>query len=245
MGRYVTSAEIVSAVPGVTAARADRAILKWEATVERITRNFFYVSSPGELEFDGNNASILHFSTPLVEVISVRTNEETVALSSDEYRAATGKAQPQDDRYNPFIELRPPRGSIYRRASGLWLKGYGQFINAKWGFVDPDPSTPGAYVTPQPIKDAVRQLCILDVRGDESGSGLRSVGLTPRRRERTDDHEVEYMEPAGNAGVTVTTTAVPRDIYDVLMLYRGPIEGAMPDNRIFEEDPTAYPILAY
>jgi hypothetical protein len=244
MGLYVTSAEVQAEGATATAARINARIAKWEALVDRITRNKFSVLEPGELIFDGNNSRILHFNLPLIEVTSVTVNEETTALTADEYRAYTGISAPQDHRHNPKIELRPVnRDSIYRKPRTIFVKGLDQKITAKWGFVDADPDNPGQYVTPQAVKDSVIQLVLLDLDGyfyQQQVGG--AVPISPLKREKTDDHEVEYMETISSKTVI---SAIPRDIYDVLMLYRGPWNIAAPDPRYYTSVIDANRIVAF
>jgi len=238
MGKYATVADVLAEnVPASTdPARIDRRINKWENIVERLTRNIFYVYEPGPLVFPGSNSKYLHFSLALVDVISVTVNEDALPLDPTEYRAYTGKQKPQDHRSNPKIELRTPTSrSIYRRTHAIFAKGYDQIIEAKWGFVEPDLSTP------QAIKDSIVKLVALDLQGyfDQVAAGTTGRPLTPVRREKTDGHEREYMETEDER---IYFSAMPRDIYDTLMLYRAPWKIAVPDPREFAEIPE---IIAY
>jgi hypothetical protein len=222
MPKYVTAAEVkAEGVPDSTStALITRRINKWEQIVEQITRNIFVKTSPGELRFDGNDSSILHFSVPLVSVSSLKINNETVALPADEYVAYTGRGLPQDDRFNPKIELRPQTQSIFRRNAGLFVMGLDQLITADWGFVEADDSTP------QMVKDAILELVILDLDGyfdKVNTGGVRPI--TAVRRERTDDHEIEYQMVENTRAVW---SFLPKHISDMLALFRAPMAVNVP-----------------
>lgn len=232
MGNYVSVADVrLEGVPdSVSNARIESRIAKWEAIVEKVTRNVFRVLTPGELIFDGSNSDILHFDIPLVEVTSVIINEEETELDSDEYRAYTGKSQPQDDRTNPKIILTGNRtNSLFRRTHGMFYKGLDQAITASWGYVDDDPDNPGSYITPPPIVQVLTELVALDLDGyfesDPSGKALSSI-----RRERTDGHELEYQIIEDTK---VIWNFIPRSIADILSLYRSPWIIDAPDNRYY------------
>lgn len=229
MGNYVTAAQVQAegAPAGTPTAIIDSRIAKWEALVEKITGNVFYVIEPGELTFDGNNSRILHFSLPLVEVTSVKINGETAALATDEYRAFTGKSVPQDDRPNPKIVLTPIRASVYRSLPGLFVKGLEQLITARWGYVEADESTP------RPIVDAMLRLVLLDL-DNYFTKGSTTSAVTPKRREKTDGHELEWMELKD---IRTTWSILPQDVAEILALYRKPWLIAAPEPQRYLVDP--------
>lgn len=235
MGVYVTAAEVTAEGATATGARIDSRILKWEKIVEEITRNVFRVIEPGELIFDGNNSDMLHFSIPLVEVTALYINNGTTVLDADEYRAYTGRQRPQDDRTNPKIELTGNRAnSLYTKTHGIFYKGMDQKLTAKWGYVDDDPSTPGAYITPAAIKASIIELVCMDLDGYFESAGAGTAGSS-LKRERTDGHEVEYQ----NVDMAAPTWAMlPRSISDVLALFRAPWKMAAPDGRRFAYNTT-------
>lgn len=228
MGNYVTEAEVRAEGATASPDRINARIEKWEAIVERVTGNFFRVLDPGALVFDGNNMGTLFFSAPLIEVTSIKINSETVATSTDQYRAFTSRTPPRDDRNNPRIELTPTGNvsPIFRSCPSTFLKGYDQVIHAKWGFVD-DDITPGTYKTPRPIKDAVIQLVILDLEGYmESGSAGGRVVAS----ETTDGHSVTYQAQTGKEWALI-----PDQVMDVLKLFRRPWKITMPDPMVLED----------
>lgn len=202
-------------------------IVKWEAIVEQLTGQFFYELEPGELIFDGNDSRLLHFNVPLVEVTSLKINDETVALEADEYRAYVGTNPIQDDRRNPKIALTPLRNSVFSTHPGIFVKGLDQLVTAKWGFVESDSSTP------EPIKAAVTKLVVLDIK-DYFESLDEPRGVTPLRREKTDGHEIEYTQIANQQQFWAM---MPNDIASVLALYRSPIKIDAPIVKRYNTDP--------
>lgn len=218
MGNYIQEADVrAESVPStIGSAIITRRIAKWEAIVEQITRNIFRVISPGELTFDGNDSDILHFNIPLVSVTSVIINEETTALPTTDYKSYTGNSPPRDDRKNPKIRLVPQRQSIFAKNRNLFIRGLDQKITATWGYVE----TGG--VTPQPIKDALVELVVLDLDGyfDRATTGGGFIAAaSPVRREKTDGHEIEYQQLVD---VKRMWTILPQTIAEILALYRAP-----------------------
>lgn len=82
------------------------------------------------------------------------------------------------------------------------------------------------------IKAALIELVIKDLEGyfDQITGQANLPILTAVRREKTDDHEIEYMD---GDKAKLLVHFMPRDIYDLLMMYRAPMKVAVPDNRIF------------
>lgn len=238
MGNYVTTADLLAegVPPGTPTAIMDARIYKWEAIVEKLTKNVFREISPGELTFDGNNSKILHFNLPLRSVTSLKINGESIALDTDEYRAFTGISLPQDDRGNPKIVLTPIRASVWRTTPGLFVKGLDQLLTAVWGYLDEDPASPGSYITPVAIKQAIIRLVILDLDSyfDQHMEGSSGKPLTAVRREKTDGHEVEFME---FEDPRLMWQMIPADIADVLWMYRGPWNIQAPEPIRFLADP--------
>ena len=233
MGNYVSIADVrLEGVPGsVSDTLLTRRIEKWEKIVEQVCGQVFYEVSPGELVFDGNNAHIMHFGLPIISVASLKINGDDLILDpAYEYRVYSGRGVPKDDRRNPKIELTPIRNSVYRAAPSMFVKGLEQKITAKWGFLEPDDSTP------RPIIDSVIQLVCLDVDGyfaKVSGGSTVSGGLLPVSKETTDGHSIEYM----TAPVKLQWKMIPADIMDVLACYRCPLRGAIPEDQRWWYDP--------
>lgn len=211
MGVYVTVAEVKAEGATADDAMIERRILKWEGLVERLTRNVFRQLSPGELTFDGNNMKVMFFNLALIEVTSVKINGATEAASPSSYRAFTGKAKPQDHRGNPRIELLDRESSIFTRSyDGTFRKGLDQKITAKWGFVEPDGSTP------KPVKEAIIQLVIADL--SNYAQQIQDNRGMFRQSETTDDHSVSW-----DTGSGISWAYIPREIRDMLAPYRAPM----------------------
>lgn len=227
MGNYATVSDVRGEGVGseYTDTRINSRIDKWEQIIEQLTGQIFYVSSPGELVFDGNDATLMHFNIPIVTLNSIKVNGGSVALASDEFRAFTGRAQPQDDRRNPKIQLTPVRSSIYRDISAVFIKGLDQLIDADWGFVEDDGL--GGYRAPLPIKHAIIELVTLDLQDyfTKSTTGGTALPLTSVRRERTDGHEIEYQQVTD---ARVVWSMLPSGIVDTLALYRRPMRMKSP-----------------
>lgn len=190
--------------------------------VEKITRNLFY-ETEGTFIFDGNNSYLLHLPLALIEVTSLTINNESSALGSSDFRAYTGRALPQDDRYNPKVELRRTQeASIFTSfKSRKFLKGYDQTIVGKFGFLEPDGSTPAT------INECVIAIVMMTWQTlfarfgyDSGGGGGPGPMIGPLKRERTDDHEVEWWQ--GNTGNTDSGMIVPQYIHGRLREFRGP-----------------------
>lgn len=240
MGNYATYDDVKKEGSTAPEARVNARIAKWEAIVEQLLGQVFYLVSPGELIFDGNNSRILHFNLPLVSVTSLKVNGETTALDAENYRAYTGYQPPQDDRRNPKIILHPQRASIYTPARQMFVKGLNQAITATWGYLDDDGA--GGRQTPIPIKEAIIQLVMLDLDDyftqASEGSGISGgeAGGGELRVERTDGHEIQYQETAPRQKVWAM---IPSHIAEVLMIYRRPFRVAAPELIRFSSDPSA------
>lgn len=223
MGNYITIADIKpEGLPdGTDTNLVNRRIDKWERILEQMTRQVFRVVEPGELIFDGSNMRYLHLPMPIVQVTSLKINDMTTALDSSLYRAYTGISLPQDDRRNPKLELLPNNNSFFMQTlPGVFVKGLQQKITAKWGFVDPG-SVLGTYVTPQPIKDVLVQLVLLDLDNyfDRLMADHGKVASSPVYREITDGHTIEY---ANQGTYRSMWTMIPNELADIIAFYRAP-----------------------
>lgn len=224
--RYATIAELrAEGLPGsatlpVTDAQCLILLERASQLVEQLTRNFFYART-GQFVFDGTNSYLLHLPNPIISVSAVYLNNDSVALDPAYYRAATGREAPNDDRYNPKIDLR--RRDVPSIYSGFgperFLRGYNQTVEGSFGFLEPDGTVPA------PIKESVIVIVMLTSKslyetfGSSSGGG-GGAPLGPFKRERTDDHEIEYWQP-DTAG-TQQGLIVPQYVNGRLKLYRAP-----------------------
>lgn len=192
--------------------------------VERLTRNLFYKVS-GTFVFDGNNSYLLHLPIAIVEVDSLTINNETTPLASTDYRAYNGSLLPQDNRYNPKIELRrSAESSIFTGfKTRRFLKGYDQTIVGSFGYLDSDGKTPTV------INECVIAIVMTTWRSlyerfgiNDGGGGGPGPMSGPLKREKTDDHEVEWWQ--GDTGNVEQGLVVPQYIHGRLKFYRGPSE---------------------
>ena len=228
MGNYVTAAEVkTEGVPdGISDNRINLRIVKWEEIVEMITGQVFREITPGELTFDGNNSYILHFNLPLIEVINLKVNSGDTALDDTEFTAFVGRQKPQDDRRNPKIKLKNVRESVYDTLRvAKFLKGYDQKLEAKWGFLDENDETPPG------LKAAIIELVLYDLF-DYFDQQSQATILSAMKREKTDDHEIEY-QPVEKA--KALWSFIPQDIQDVLALYRRPWKISAPQRIVYPE----------
>jgi hypothetical protein len=228
MGNYVTATEVrAEGVPtGISDVRINARIVKWEEIVEMITGQVFREITPGELTFDGNNSHILHFNLPLITINSVKVNSGDTALETTEFTAFTGRQKPQDDRRNPKIKLKNVRESVYQSLRvSKFLKGYDQKVDATWGFLDENGNAPAG------LKAAVIELVLFDLFDYFDQQSNASI-LSAMKREKTDDHEIEY-QPVEDA--KALWSFIPKDIQDMLALYRRPWKISAPQRIIYPE----------
>lgn len=226
--RYATLQQLRNeGLPGdastdVTNAQAIVLLDRASELVERLTRNLFYEVS-GTFIFDGNNSYLLHLPLAIIDVTSLTINNESSALQTTDYRAYKGRILPQDDRYNPKIELRrSTTPSIFTGYEARkFLKGYDQTVVGKFGFLDSDGDTPSV------VNECVIAICMTTWKSlferfgayDGGGGGPGPMG-GPLKREMTDDHEVEWWQ--GDTGNVEQGLVVPQYIHGRLKLYRGP-----------------------
>lgn len=216
-GFYVLIQDVRDA--GITVTQASDAVVLaainlWEQYVERWTRNFFRQVNT-VVTFDGNNSRMLFMPIPMIAVNSLKVNSGAAALPATQFVAHIGRQAPKDDRWNPRIELRALT-SLTHTASGVFRKGLDQVVDGAWGFLESDGSTPQAIIR------AVLKLVVEDIRSGGAGGGTAS-GII--KREKTDDHEVEYSEAGGSAA----RFTLPRDVVDLLAPYRAPFAIAAPE----------------
>jgi len=219
---YATLAEVRSA--GLSASDASDAevqelLLYANQLVEKITKQFF-IEKTGSVTFDGTNSRMLHLPFPVHTVTALYLNENTTALDSSYYTVHDKRSGSDiiDDRKNPKIVLNNNgQDSIYTKLDNRhFYKGYDQTIAGTWGYVEQDGSTPVA------INRIVISIVMLNYKSlfDTYGSGL--VTMEPPtgavRRERTDDHEIEfYQSPQHTKGYIL-----PLNLQNMLMQYRAP-----------------------
>jgi hypothetical protein len=226
--RYATLTQLrTEGLPGdattdVTDAQALILLERASELVEKITGNIFYEVT-GTYTFDGNNSYLLHLPLAILEVTSLKINNETTALETTDYRVYNNRSKPQDNRYNPKIELRRSTApTIYTGyQSRKFLKGYDQVIEGSFGFLEPDGSVPPT------INECVMAIVMTTWQdlftrfgANSGGGGGPGPMMGPLKRERTDDHEVEWWQT--DTGATEQGMIVPQYVHGRLKLFRAP-----------------------
>lgn len=235
-GNYATMQAVrdAGAPSSATDAFIKARIDKWEKLVEELTGNLFIATSPGELRFDGNNSPTLFFNIPLIAVTSLKINGSDVAADSDYYIVHNGITKIKDDRKNPRLELAGGGSSIFDPVSGLkFSRGMSQLLTASWGYLESDGV--GGTRCPLLITEAVVALVIYDFesywRQYSTEQGARAPA-GPVKSERTDGHAVTY---AGYDGLRLRWSMLPRDIAEVLSMFRAAPTIEAPTFRVTEE----------
>lgn len=216
MGNYVTAQDILmESIPEDTPpSRIERRIAKWESIVERVTGNVFYVLSPGELTFYGDDTRIMFFNTPIVAVTSLKINGQATELPTTQYRVFNGKSKPQDHRKNPKIQLIGAGGtSVFTGSSKVFSEGLEQKITATWGYVESDLSTPAA------IKESVIELVVRDLQGYQEKQESGGKPVTHVIRRAVDQSSIQHGEVDE---IKLLWHMIPTDIASTLMLFRAP-----------------------
>lgn len=199
--------------------KAEELLLLANQLVEKITKQFF-IEKTGSIAFDGNNTRLLHLPFPVHTVTSLYLNENDTALDSSYYTVydKRGGSDIIDHRKNPKVVLNNNgRDSIYTKLDNRhFYKGYDTTITGTWGYVESDGSVPIS------IKRAVISIVMVHSKDlfDLYSAGQMSMepatgGL---RRERTDDHEMEYYQSPQHTKNYI----LPLSIQNVLMQYRAP-----------------------
>jgi hypothetical protein len=189
--------------------------------VESLTGNFFEERS-GTFIFDGSNSHLMLVPHPIVSVTSLTINNDETALEDTEYRVYDGNQMPRDDRFNPKIELRRNETpSIFTGGvtQSVFKRGYDQTIEGSFGFLEPDGTVP-AVINECVIAIVMTTWQDLFTRFSSTYRGGGSLS-GPLKREKVDDHELEFWQP--NTGGTDTGLVVPDYIHTRLKLYRAPL----------------------
>jgi hypothetical protein len=191
--------------------------------VEAETNNNIFYEVSGTYIFDGNNSYLLHLPIAVIEVTSLKINNETTELPTTDYRVYNGKVPPQDHRKNPKIELRRSAApTIYTRSrSRSFLKGYDQTVVGKFGYVEENGDPPAI------INECVIAIVMMTHKTlyerfgfDTGGGGGPGPMAGPLKREITDDHEVEWWQP--DTGNTEQNMVVPQYVHGRLKHFRAP-----------------------
>lgn len=172
--------------------------------------------SSNPVKYDGNNTRMIHFPVPIIEITSLKLNNETTALSSNAYQVFNGRSLP-DDRRNPKVMLMEnTQDTIYTsgRTHRFFLKDYFTLIEGTFGFVEEDGSTPEA------IQWATARLVALNMLADQDPTSTNQT----KKREKTDLHEVEYDTSSSTPADSIQTKMTGDNSVDkILMMYKAPI----------------------
>lgn len=223
--RYATVANLYDeGLPQSLVKPAQAKILLERASqlVEQITGNIFYRSA-GTFVFDGNNSYLLQLPIPVLTVTNLYINNDTVALETTEYRVYNGRAKPNDDRWNPKIELRRNvQPSIFTGGASqqFFKKGFDQTIEGEFGFLESDDTVP-AQINECVIAIVMMTFQSLYERFANTEGGGPGPLPGPLKREKTDFHEKEWWQ--SSQGLTDIDMIVPQYVHGRLKLYRRPI----------------------
>lgn len=175
-----------------------------------------------KLKFEGSNTHILHFSVPIIEIISLAINEEDTVMPVEDYRVFNSRTLP-DDRRNPRIKLISDSLNIYRTTMGSRSGRFGkfrwQFIEGSFGFLEPDGSTPEG-IKWATVRLVMKQLTT-DLESDATAAG-------EVKREKVDMHEIEYFQSSdgsdsssGSSGSGAMTG--DEEVDKILKMYKAPL----------------------
>jgi len=209
----------------------DTLVAKWlieaQDMVDRVSRNFFEEIS-GTFIFDGTNSHLLHLPLPIIEVTTLKVNNETTALDTDLFRVFNGRTALQDDRQNPKIELRKKSllsaipTTFPLSSNTVFRKGWDQEITGKWGYTEEDGSVP-VLIT----RCTVAIVMTMAEQLFSKYNGAKVQGIGPVIREKTDGHELQFGSNIRDMGSYV----LPVDIENKLMLFRRPTKIRIPTVR--------------
>ncbi len=225
---YITVAQVRT--EGVTVAEAaDSVVLAkialYTQLVDRLTRQWFNRRDV-VITAEGKNSNLFQLDIPIIEVDLLRINHHLPSTAGELidpslFTAFNSRTKHSDDRRNPRIKMLANRGSIFGNFGRTFRRGLLTDITGKFGFIEPDGTTPLA------IQEAMLRLVIRNIKNPILGSvsGSESGGAVgPRRREKTDLHEIEFFESAANKKASTTNTATgDAEVDRILALYKGPI----------------------
>ena len=189
--------------------------------IDEHTGQFFNKRS-GVFEIEGNNAPIMHFPVPIIEIDELIINsldQELLEGEDKDFVAFKGRAMPQDDRRNPRIKLNVGRGreSIFVGVTNrIFAKNTLTRITGSFGFLEPDGSTPRL------IKRAVKILAIGKINQPiTKTAGTGDVG--PVKKIKVDLHEKEFFEPTSNKEVGSQVLSGSEEVDLIIAKFRTPI----------------------
>lgn len=196
----------------------------WSAQIDTWTGQWFNAREV-EATVEGRNSNILLLGIPIIDITQIRINHHLPDHAGDLYtsfeRFQIFKSRDYpDDRRNPRIKLVSNRYSIYSSYGRAFMRALYTTIDGIFGFIEKDGSTP------LPIHRACLKLTMKDLKNsllDEVSSG-EGGSLGPKKREKTDIHEIEYFESTNStiAKDSGTITGDP-EVDRIISYYRKPI----------------------
>lgn len=196
--------------------RALSLIRGWQSWIEKMTAQFF---TPKELtlDFDGNGTRLLQLPVPIIEVTNLYINGDFANVVDPAcYTVYNRRGPVTDDRRNPRIKLKTAIGtSIFGVTyTGTFALGdLNQRIEGRWGYVEPDDTTP------IPVKRAVMILVNLTKEFLPDGD-IDQLRVGRVIEEVTDRHRITYADLYDRLGVWSPTGIAEVDF--VLRSYRSP-----------------------
>jgi len=211
-----------SSAPALNKRRTEGLIKQAMEQIDRSTRQFFNKRT-GVFKLEGNNTPLLHLQVPIIEITKLVVNSGAQELFEGELQdfvAFKGRQSPQDDRWNPKINLNVGRGrdSIYSRplSNRVFVKGTLTEITGSFGFLEPDGSTPSL------IQLATKALVIDQINNPIADTDTAETG--PLRRLKVDLHEKEFFDPRSGSSSSLKSSETGNARVDrILAKYRSPI----------------------
>ena len=204
-------------------AEVQASIDHWSAQIDTWTGQWFNAREI-EVTVEGRNSNILLLGIPIISISQIRINHHLpdnagdLYTTFDRFQIFKSRDYP-DDRRNPRIKLVSNRYSIYYSYGRAFMRALYTTIDGIFGFIEKDGTTP------LPIQRACLKLVLRDLKNPlltevtEAGGGLG-----PKKREKTDMHEIEYFESSQS---TISkdrgTVSGDPEIDRILSYYRKPI----------------------
>jgi len=191
--------------------------------------NQFFNCRVGTFEIQGGNSPVLFFNVPIIEITKLLINNTDLELTEGpdyDYVAFKGRTPPQDDRYNPHLQLNfgKTRNSIYSNSitNRLFTKNAYSTIEGSFGFLEEDGTTPSL------IKKATLLLTLNDIN-NPLNSTASSGAVGPLKRRKVDLHEEEFFELKGQT--SSGTLSGIAEVDRIISMYRSPLRigGSSPD----------------
>ena len=155
------------------------------------------------LEIEGDNSNMIHFPVPILEVTSLKINNNTIVSPSVEYRVYSSRVLP-DDRNNPKIKhINTLHGGMFNTIEG------------SFGYLEPDGSTPTL------VKTAISRLAMIELTSDPTQLNTNTI-----KREKTDMHEVEYAvsSDSGSSGSSGGGLSGDNEVDKIILMYKSPFQ---------------------